>query len=819
MTHPALVRPRQLCAAIVLLAIGVALRPALAGAQERYRTPPQVVVDMLDAPLTPLLSVNPDRTILVLADRASMPPLAELAQPMLRLAGARINPATNGPHRAAYYTGLHFKRIADGTDRRVATPAGARLGGPQWSPDGRMVAFTVTEAAGIALWAASVETGQAWAVTGATLNAAFGTPCQWMPDSAELLCRFVTPGRGAAPAEPAVPAGPNSQIAEGRAAPVRTYEDMLENPHDEQLFDYYMTSRLGRVHATTRAVTWLGEPALYNGNEPSPDGRYVVVQKVHRPFSYQVPSGLFPLTVELWDRDGRVVRPLAEVPLGDRIPVRGVRNGPRGFSWRPTAPATLMWVEPLDGGDPRTAVPQRDKLVALTLPATEPVEIARTAWRYAGLQWFGQGGMALLSESDRATRRVRTWMVNPDVPGTAPREIWNRQTEDRYGDPGRLVMRPTPAGDLVIMQSADGRYAWLNGDGASAEGDRPFLDRLDLRTWTTERLFRSADPYYETPITVLDGATGRLLTMRESQTEPQNYFVRETRARSAPRALIDFRDPAPQLSGVSKQLVTYRRADGVQLSGTLFLPPGYTPGTRLPLILWVYPAEFASADAASQVRGSQNRFTRITGPSHLFLLTQGYAILDNPSMPVIGGDSANNSYVSQVVAGAQAAIDKIVEMGVADRSRVGVGGHSYGAFTTANLLAHSDLFRTGIARSGAYNRTLTPFGFQNEERTFWQAPQVYAAMSPFYYADRVNEPILMIHGEADDNSGTFPIQSDRMFAALKGNGAHVQLVTYPFEAHGYASRETILDCIARMIDWFDRYVKPESTPQRAAVIP
>ena len=376
-------------------------------------------------------------------------------------------------------------------------------------------------------------------------------------------------------------------------------------------------------------------------------------------------------------------------------------------------------------------------------------------------------------------------------------------------------MRPTATGETALLQSADGRSLYLAGAGSSPQGDHPFLDRLDLRTLQTQRLFAAADPYYETVLAVLDPAASRILTTRESQAEPPNVFVRDLARRTPPRVLTDVRDPAPQLRGLGKQLVTARRPDGVQLSGTLYLPPGHQAGTRLPLVLWVYPAEFGSADAAGQVRGSTNRFTRITGASHLFLLTQGYAVLDNPSLPVVGGDTANNTYVPQVVAGARAWIDRMVEMGVTDRGRVGVGGHSYGAFTTANLLAHSDLFRTGIARSGAYNRTLTPFGFQAEERTFWQAREVYNRMSPFFYADSINEPILMIHGEADDNTGTFPIQSDRLFAALKGLGARADLVTYPYEAHGYAARETLLDCVARMIEWYDRFVKNAGPAQPA----
>ena len=791
----------------VVLAALLSLGAGLAPAQQPYRAPPQVVVEMLDAPPPPVPFVSPDRTWLLLADRAAMPTIADLSQPMLRLAGDRINPATNGPFRSVSYVGLRLKRIADGLERAIQAPSGARIGSPSFSPDGRRIAFTVTEGGGIALWVATVETGQAEALTGAVLNATFGAPCGWSPDGADLLCLFVPEGRGAAPEASRVPAGPNVQVAEGRASPAPTYEDLLQNAYDERLFDHYFTARLGRVSVATRAVAWLGESGLFDGVDPSPNGQYLLVQRLHRPYSYTVPSGLFPRAIEVWDRDGRLVRRLADLPLGERIPMRGVRQGPRGVQWRPAQPATLVWAEALDGGDPRRQVPHRDRVMSLTLPSGDTAEIARTEYRYGGIQWGERDGLALLTEMDRPTRRTRTWILNVGQAGTAPRRFVDRSTEDAYTDPGRPLMRPTASGEMVLLQSADGRSLYLSGAGSSPQGDHPFLDRLDLRTLQTQRLFQAQDPYYETLLAVLDAAGSRILTNRESQTEPQNVFVRDLVRRVAPRALTDVRDPAPQLRGLSKQLVTARRPDGVQLSGTLYLPPGYQQGTRLPLVLWVYPAEFGSADAAGQVRGSPNRFTRISGASHLFLLTQGYAVLDNPSLPVVGGDTANNAYVPQVVSGARAWIDRMVELGVADRDRVGVGGHSYGAFTTANLLAHTDLFRTGIARSGAYNRTLTPFGFQAESRTFWQASDVYNRMSPFFYADSVNEPILLIHGEADDNTGTFPIQSDRLFAALKGLGARAELVTYPHEAHGYAARETLLDCVARMIEWYDRHVK------------
>jgi len=798
---------RTAFAPVLLLVACIALRSGALIAQEPYRMPPQVVVDILDAPPPPLSVVSPDRVWLLLADRAAMPTIAELSQPMLRLAGSRINPATNAPFRAVTFTALKLVRVADGQVRQVAVPAGARIGWLEWAPDSRQVAFAVVNSAGLGLWVASVDSGSVRALVAPPLNATLGAPCSWMPDAAELLCRFIVDGRGSAPAASRVPAGPHVQMAEGRESPAPTYEDLLQNPDDERAFDYYFTSRLARVNVATGTVAWLGSPGIYDAADPSPDGQFVLIQRIHAPYSYSVPAGRFPLDIEVWDRDGHPVHRIADLPLADHIPIRGVRSGPRALAWRPDKPATLVWAEALDGGDQRRQVPQRDRIVAVTLPDGDNTEVARTEFRFGGLVWGERGGLALLTEFDRSARRTRQWLLEADRPGAEPRKLFDRSSEDVYGDPGRPVMAPTPHGDMAMLESPDGQAIYLAGAGASPQGEHPFLDRLDLRTLKTQRLFVSADPYYETVTAVLDPAGTRILTSRESQTEPPNVFVRDLGRRSTMRQLTDVHDPAPQMRGVEKRLVTAQREDGVSLSGTLYLPPGYQAGTKLPLILWVYPAEFGSADAAGQVRGSPNRFTRLSGGSELYLLTQGYAVLDNPSLPVVGGDTANNHYVSQVVAGARAWVARMTELGVSDGWRVGVGGHSYGAFTTANLLAHSDLFRTGIAESGAYNRTLTPFGFQNEERTYWQAPEVYTRMSPFTYADSIRLPILLMHGEADDNTGTFPIQSDRLFAALKGLGARATLVTYPYEAHGYAARETLLDRLARMIEWFDRYVK------------
>ncbi|MCX6550041.1 MAG: prolyl oligopeptidase family serine peptidase [Acidobacteria bacterium] len=762
-----------------------------------YQLPPKVIVDILDAPPPPTAIVSPARDVVALLDRVSMPRIADLAEPMLRLGGSRINPRTNGPHNPRTVIGITLKKIADGTETKTVLPAGTRLGPPSFSPDGKWLSFLVYRSNGIELWMADTATAQAKAVTSATINGLGG--CSWLQDSSAQLCHFILTSRSPAPAQPAVPTGPRVQESLGKAAPAATYQDLLTSAHDESLYEYYFTSQLAIV-TPAGAKTPIGKPAIFAQASMSPDGQFVLVARTKRPFSRLIPASEFPQDLEIWNRKGDVVRKIGEQPLGEGVPIGGVAIGPRSLEWQATQPNTVVWAEALDNGNPRNKVPARDKVLTLKAPFTgEPSEMAKTEFRFNDVAWT-EKGLAMLRESDRATRMTRTWLI--DAPGAAPRKLWERKQQDRYADPGMPMYRP---GRDYVLQSGDAIY--LAGAGASPQGDRPFLDRLNLKTLTTERLFQTDDKSYETVTTLLDDEAKQVLTRWETKTDVPNYYVRDL-GTGARRALTQLKDPAPQLMGLRKQLVTYDRKDGVTLSATVYLPPDYKPGTKLPFVLWAYPAEFTDAATASQVSGSANRFTTISGASQLLFLTQGYGVMDNPTMPIIGpGETANDTYVEQLVASAEAAIDKIVDMGVADRDRIGVAGHSYGAFMTANLLAHSRLFRAGAARSGAYNRTLTPFGFQNEERTFWEVPEVYSKMSPFWFAHTIEDPILLIHGEADNNSGTFPIQSERFYMALKGNGKTVRYVTLPLEAHGYASRESNLHVLSEWITWFDTYVK------------
>lgn len=806
-------------ALVLAAAVPALMLPVAAIAQEAaptYQQPPAPIAQILDAKPNPGVSVSPDRKTLLLTDRSNLPSIAELSEPMLRLAGYRINPRNNGPanSRVSWLTGLSFQSIDGGAARPVTgLPANARLTNTNWAPDGKTVAFLVNVPTGLELWVADVAQAKARKLNGPMVNAASGSGFSWLPDSSGLLVLAVPAGRGVVPNVNHPPEGPIITETGGRAAPVRTYQDLLSNAGDEALFDYYFTSQPTVVSLNGRART-VGQPGVVLGLSTSPDGRYILQTRVKKPYSYVVPASLFPSDIIVTDLNGREAHRVADLPLRDNVPTPfdAVAPGPRSVQWRADADATLVWTEAQDGGDPRNAAEVRDRVFMLRAPFNDrPQVLIDLKERYAGTTW-GRDDVAIVNSRWFNTRHETRTLVDPSNPG-AGRVLVDRNYQDRYNDPGSVMTEPNARGRSVMRFNADGSKVFVEGGGATREGQYPFLDLMDLKTGASERLWRSAQGEYETVVGVLDENGRKLVTYRESRTDPANLRVRDLDG--GVTQLTHFPDPAPQLAGVSRELITYTRDDGVELSGTLYLPAGYDKDRDgpLPLLMWAYPAEFTDAAVAGQVVDTDNRFVRPGGSSHLFLLTQGYAILDNPTMPIIGRDGAepNDTYIEQLSASAKAAVDAVVARGVADRDRIAVGGHSYGAFMTANLLAHTDLFRTGIARSGAYNRTLTPFGFQAEQRSYWEATDTYNAMSPFTYANKINEPILLIHGEEDDNSGTFPVQTERFYAALKGNGATARYVVLPLEAHGYRARESVGHTLYEMGAWLDRWMKPAAT--------
>ncbi|HEY6139808.1 MAG TPA: prolyl oligopeptidase family serine peptidase, partial [Thermoanaerobaculia bacterium] len=618
----------------------------------------------------------------------------------------------------------------------------------------------------------------------------------------------------AAPEPPRTPEGPVVQESRGRKTPARTYEDMIKDEADAALFEYHMQSQLMRVPLDGAAQP-VGAAAMILRNAPSPDGRFLLVESIHRPFSYTVPFERFPRKIEVWSASGQLVKQIADLPLADRVAIDfdAVAVGPRDAEWRSDKPATLAWVEAQDEGNPRKEAPVRDRILTLAEPFTAaPATLADLPMRYDGIAW-GTDDVALVEAQRWKDRRAQLWRVHPNG-AAAPELIYERSFEDRYGDPGNAQTKRNAAGFEVLR--LDGNAFYLVGEGYSPEGNRPFIDRFDLTAKKATRLWRAEGAAYEVPLALLDDAGTRAITRRETPTEPPNAFVRDLKS-GATRVLTKIANPTPQMAAVKKEFIRYKRADGVDLNATLYLPPGYDAAKDgpLPVLMWAYPAEFKSAAAASQITTSPYRYIRATATgSPIVFVLRGYAVLDNPTIPIVGEGTRepNDTYVEQLVAGAKAAVDELARRGVGDRDRMAISGHSYGAFMTANLLAHSDLFRAGIARSGAYNRTLTPFSFQSEERTYWEAQETYTKMSPFTYADKINEPLLLIHGIDDDNTGTFPIQSERLYAAMAGLGGTVRLVMLPKEAHGYRARESVMHVLYEMDAWLDKYVK--NAPKR-----
>ena len=788
-----------------MLALLVALAATLC-AQTSYKLPPKEVIDILDAPPTPMVSPSPRGDAIMLVQFQAQPSIALISRPFLRLAGMRIDPQLNSRQRLQQYTGIQIRWIDNNRNVPVELPAGARIGMPQWSNDGKRIAFTRDVESGVELWVADAASGKAKAIPGVFVNDVMGSAFDWTDDHKTLLVKMLPPGDRRVPEAPRVPTGPIIEESAGKVSRGWTYQDLLKNQYDEQLFEFYATTQIALVNSQTGDVKRIGAPAIVSSISPSPDEGFLLVTRLLKPFSYRVPANLFTRKTEVWNKEGSVVKVIADLAISDEVPPQGVPTGPRNVEWQPLHKANLVWSEALDGGDPTKKVPFRDVIMTLDAPFTgTPSEVVKVQFRYVNLDWTAIPDKALLTENDRDRRWRTTSLVDLAKPATPRKVLFDLSVNDSYKDPGRPVYETRSDGERILVQ--DGEWIYLSGNGSSDQGDRPFLDKLNLSTLAKERLHWSGEKNLERFVAFVKSSRTSIITRYETKTEVPNYFVKDIKS-GGKKALTEFKDPAPQLTGMYKELIKYNRSDGVSLSGTLYLPSGYQKGTRLPLLIWAYPLEYSDPGTAGQVRGSANGFTFFRGPTPLFFVTQGYAVLMDATMPVVGDvETMNNTFVEQIVSSAKAAIDKLDSMGVVDPRRAAVSGHSYGAFMTANLLAHSDLFAAGIARSGAYNRTLTPFGFQSERRSFWEAPELYMKVSPFAYANKIRRPLLLIHGEADNNAGTHPVQSERLFQAIRGHGGTTRLVVLPFESHGYSARESVLHVLAEMFDWADKYVK------------
>lgn len=778
-----------------------------------YQKPPKEIMDLVDVPLAPATLVDSKGEMMVFLYRDQYKSIAELSEQELRLGGLRINPITNINSRTTYYNNVEVKSLKSDTPQAISgMPENPRLANFSWSPDESKIAMTHTTGTGVELWVLDISTASAKKLTDATLNANMRDVINWFKDGSAVLVKMLPENRKALiNTNTAVPTGPTISSSDGQKAQNRTYQDLLQNASDEFNFEQLAKASLVKVDLNGTRTTWKSSN-MYSDISFSPDGNYIMVSTIKKPFSYLVPYNRFPFETMIYDKNGKEISKVNDVPLSEVLPIgfMAEREGRRYLNWRSDVPATLVYAKVLDGGDPEVKAAFRDEVFLLEAPFTGGGKsILKTIDRFSGITW-GNKNTAIAYDYWWNNRNTRTYVFNPSNNKEEPKIIFNRNYQDQYSDPGNFVTNKTSFGTNVLALKDN--HAFLLGSGFTEKGQFPFVDKIDLKTAKTTNLYRSNyNEKKETLVEAIDITKGKILVRIESSTEYPNYYVRDINKKEALVQITNFENPFKSLQDVSKEVITYKRDDGLELNGTLYLPANYNKDSKekLPMIIWAYPREFKDKNSASQNTSNANDFTYPYYGSPIYWVNRGYVVLDDASFPIIGeGDEQpNDSFKKQLVANGKAAIDAVDAMGYIDRNRVAVGGHSYGAFMTANLLSHSKLFAAGIARSGAYNRTLTPFGFQSEERSYWEAPEVYNTMSPFMHADKMKTPLLLIHGEADNNSGTYPMQSERYFNALKGLGATARLVILPKESHGYSAKESVLHVLWEQDQWLETYVK------------
>ena len=802
---------------LILLALLAFILKVNAQENINYQKPPEEILELVDVQRAPYVLLDDDKEYMVLLYRNSYKTIEELSQEELRLGGLRIDPKTNIGSRVTYYNNIQIKNIKKKNTKIIQVkdlPKNPRLSNFSWSPNQKKIALTHTTSKGVEIWVFDLETARVKKLTDAKVNANLGDVINWFEDSQSVLIKMVSAEKKELiNTKTVVPTGPTISANEGKKAQNRTYQDLLKNTNDEYNFEQLALSEIYKVSLDGKKEKWLGN-AIYRSINFSPDGNYVLVNTVEKPFSYLVPYRRFPSKTTIYTKTGEKVQTVLEVPLIEDLPkgFMAVRQGKRNFTWRNDEPATLVYVEALDGGDPKNKTEYRDEVFELEAPYnSNPKSILKTINRFSSIQW-ATNTTAIAYDYWWNTRNTKTYVFNPSDNSQKTKIISDRNYQDRYNDPGDFITKKNNMGSPVLALKGD--KAFLLGDGYTKKGQFPFVDELNLNNEKRIRIYQSEYTDKKESLSKYDIDKNELLVRIESSNEYPNYFFR-TIKKNKLKQLTYFENPFKSIQNIHKEVINYKRDDGLDLSGTLYLPVGYDLNTKekKPMIMWAYPTEFKDKSSASQSTQNPNEFTYPYYGSMIYWVTRGYVILDDASFPIVGeGDAEpNDSFRKQLVANAKAAIDAVDNLGYIDTNKVAVGGHSYGAFMVANLLSHSDLFAAGIARSGAYNRTLTPFGFQSEERSYWEAPEIYNNMSPFMHADKMNNPLLLIHGEADNNSGTYPMQSERYFNALKGLGATVRLVILPKESHGYRSKESILHLLWEQDEWLEKHVKNKTT--------
>jgi dipeptidyl aminopeptidase/acylaminoacyl peptidase len=778
-----------------------------------YQKPSKSILDLVDYERAPSVSMDTKKEYMLLSYRNTYKTLDDLNQDEMRLGGLRINPTTNISSSVTYINNLKMRKIKDKNEIQVGgLPENAKITNLSWSPNEKKIAFSNTTESGVALWVVDVATAKATMLTEASVNANLGNPFSWYNDSENILVKMLPENRPALLDEKKnLPTGPIVSNASGAASSNRTYQDLLKNQRDELNFENIITAELYKVNLNGTKSLFKGAD-MYADENFSPDGNYIMISTIQKPFSYIVPLSRFPSKTVVFDKDGKEIKVVNEVALNEIMPkgFMATRTGKRNMGWRNDQAATLYFVQALDEGNPENKVDYRDEVLVWKAPFNEnPSLLIKTKQRFAGIMW-GNETTAIAMDQWYDTRNTKTYLFNPSDVRQEPKVISDRNSQDIYADPGNFETVKNGYGKQVLAIENNNMY--LMGAGYTKNGQFPFISEFNLKNLQTKRIYTSSyTDKKEDLLSIEDFKKGEVLVQIQSKNEFPNYYFRNIYKKGQLTPITTFKNPFEGIKNVSKEVIQYKRKDGVALSGTLYLPAGYDKAKKekLPLLIWAYPAEFKDKNSAGQNNQNPNEFTLPYYGSFVYWVTKGYVVLDDAAFPIIGEGTTepNDNFISQLVDNAEAAINAVDALGYINKKKVAVGGHSYGAFMTANLLTHSNLFACGIARSGAYNRTLTPFGFQSEQRNYWEATDVYSEMSPFMNADKMKTPMLLTHGEADNNPGTFTLQTERYFQALKGLGAPVRMVILPKEAHSYVAKENILHLLWEQDQFLEKYLK------------
>jgi dipeptidyl aminopeptidase/acylaminoacyl peptidase len=834
-------------------------------ANEAYVTPPPEIARLVTAPRhlnVTLDEPGPDRRRVLKPIAGGLPPVVTFGRRWHNLAGLQIDPRAN---RARTLTtrglaGLEIVDVLTGRAVAVDVPRGATLSSPEWSPDGSQVAFLANFDDASYVYVADAASGRSRRVAPVPVLATLVTSVDWTADGRSIVTVLPPEGRSAEPSAPAIATGPQVRLTTpGAKLKTRTYADLLEGPYDRALLEYHVTGQLAvlDVAGGSRSVRRIGRPAMIQAVDASPDGRYFRVTLLQKPLSYFVPVSAFGTVDELWDANGARITEIARRPLreADTTTAPGQNaaadTSRRSIAWMPNgqglyylqqeparrgadttaadsadAPSgpggrarrkdrLYQWVPPFDSASRKVLLESNNRMAEVLF--AEDAHVVFVAENVSGVAHVYAVYLGEPDGKRYTLTRVRGLPASLGRGGTGfggggPRGGTGADSVTFYQNPGTLMSKTGRTGGEVALLSSDRRHAYLRGiQYYRAYGDsapRPFVDRIELKTGQKQRLFESALNVFEQVEAALDDDFAQAIVTRENATTVPDSYLRDMRSGQLVK-LTNNRDYSPEITTAPRRMIQVTRADGYRFWVNVTLPPGYRGGTRLPAMFWFYPYEFTDQPAYDRTRRTynRNRFPQLGPRSMAYLVTQGYAVVE-PDAPIVGAPNRmNDNYVADLRNNLAAVIDELDRQGIIDRRRLGLGGHSYGAFGTVNAMVHTPFFKAGIAGDGNYNRTLTPNSFQSERRDLWEARETYLAMSPILYADRLTGALLLYHGIEDQNVGTDPINSVRLFHALQGMGKTVALYMYPYEDHGPATRETLLDLWGRWTAWLDLYVK------------